>query len=43
MPETWDEGGSEKSMGVILTETYSYANMEPEEATFCSQAGTSVE
>lgn len=37
MSETWDEGGYLESMGVILAETHSNRDMEPEEFTSCSQ------
>ena len=41
--ETWDKGGVEESVGVILTVTHYIENMEPEEAAFYSQAETPVE
>ena len=41
--ETWDKGGTQESMGVTLAVTHSIGDMEPEEATSCSQAGTPVE
>ena len=40
VPETWDAGASQESMGVTFAETHSSGDMEPEEATSCSQAGT---
>ena len=41
--ETWDKGGTEESMEVTLAMTTYSGDMEPEEATFCSQTGTPVE
>ena len=41
--EAWNKGGTQESMGVTLAVTYNIGNMEPEEATSCSQAGTPVE
>ena len=41
--DTWDKGGAQESMGVTLAVTHSIGDMEPEEATSCSQAGTPVE
>ena len=41
--ESWDKGGTQESMGVTLAVTHSIGDMEPEEATSCSQAGTPVE
>jgi hypothetical protein len=38
MPETWDAGLT-GAKGVILAETHSSGDLEPEEATSCSQAG----
>jgi len=43
MPETWDRRVSQESMGLTLTESHSSGDMEFEEATSCSQAGTPVE
>ena len=43
MPETWNGGGSQESMGVILAETHNSGDMEPKEAISCSQAGTPLE
>ena len=43
VPQTWDGEGSHESIGVPLTETHSSEDMEPEEATSCSKAGTPVE
>ena len=40
--ETWYKGSAQESMGVTLVVTQSIGDMEPEEATFCSQIGTSV-
>ena len=37
--ESWDKGGTQESMGVILAVTYYIGDMEPEEATSYSQAG----
>jgi hypothetical protein len=37
--ETWSEGGPQESMEVTLAERYSSGDMEPKEATSCSQAG----
>jgi hypothetical protein len=39
MPETWNGGGSQESMGVTLAETPSSGDIEPEETTSYSQAG----
>ena len=39
MPETWNRGGSQESMGVILAETHNSGDMEPEEDISYSQAG----
>jgi hypothetical protein len=33
-------GGSQKSMWVMLAETHSSGDMEPEEDIYCSQAGS---
>jgi hypothetical protein len=41
--ETWDRAGTQESMGVTLAVTHSIGDMEPEEATSCSQAGTTME
>ena len=41
--ETWDKRGTQETMGVILAVTHYIGDMEPEEATSCSQAGTPVE
>ena len=41
--ETWEKGGAQESMGVTLAVTHSIGDMEPEEATSCSQPGTLVE
>ena len=43
MPETCDRGGTQKINGVTLTGPHSIGDMEPEEATSCSQAETPVE
>ena len=43
MPETWDRGNSQESMGVTLAVTHSIGDMEPEEATFYIQARAPVE
>ena len=41
--ETWYKGGAQESMGVTLAVTHNIWGMEPEEATFCSHAGTPME
>jgi len=41
--ETWIKGGSQESIGLILAETHSTGDVEPEEVTSCSQAWTPVE
>ena len=43
--ETQNKGDSQESMGggVTLAMTHNIGDMEPEEATSCSQAGTPVE
>ena len=41
--ETWDKGGAQESMGMTLAMSHYNGNMEPEEATSCSQTGTLVE
>ena len=41
--ETWDKGGTQDSVRVTLAVTHYTGDMEPEEATSCSQAGTPVE
>ena len=41
--ETWDKGGAQESMGCDLAVTHYTGDMEPEEATSCSQAGAPVE
>jgi hypothetical protein len=38
--KTWVKGGTEESMGVRLAVTHYIRDMEPEEATACSEAGT---
>jgi hypothetical protein len=38
--ETWDRGSPQESRRVTLAETHSSGDMEPEEATYCGQAGT---
>ena len=43
VPDTWGRGGYQESVGVTLAVTHSIKNMEPEEATSYSQAGTPVE
>ena len=40
MTETWDKVGTQESMGLTLAVIHSTGDMEPEEATSCSQAGT---
>jgi hypothetical protein len=39
----WDKGGAQETAGVILAVSYYIGDMEPEEATSCSQTGTPVE
>jgi hypothetical protein len=41
--ETWDKGNTQESMEVTLAVTHNTVDIEPEEATSCSQAGTPVE
>lgn len=41
--ENHDRGCTQESMGLTFAETYSSGDIEPEEATFCSQAGPLVE
>jgi hypothetical protein len=43
--EIWDKVSVQESVvvGVTLAVTHSIEDMEPEKATFCSQAGTPVE
>ena len=36
--ETWDKGSTQESMGVSLAMTHYIENVEPEDATSCSQA-----
>jgi hypothetical protein len=43
LAEIWDRGGTQESMGMILVETHGSGNMESEETTSCSQAGTPAE
>ena len=43
MTETWDEGGTQESMGVILAITHYTGDTELAEGASCSQAGTPVE
>ena len=43
MLETWEEKGSQGSMGVTFAETHSSEDMETEEATSCNQAGSPLE
>ena len=43
MPETWDGGGSQELVRVTFVETHSSGDIEPEEATSYSQAGSPVE
>jgi hypothetical protein len=35
--ESWDMGGIQSSIGMNLAVTHSIAEMEPKEATYCSQ------
>lgn len=42
-PETWDGGGFQESVDMTLAKTHSSGDMEPEEATSYTQAGTPVE
>jgi hypothetical protein len=39
----WDKGGIQESVGVILAVIHYTGDMEHEQATSCSQAGTPVE
>jgi hypothetical protein len=41
--ETWGKGCIQESMGLTLVVTHSTGDMEPEEATSYSQAGTPME
>jgi hypothetical protein len=41
--ENWDRVGTQESMGVTWAVTHNIGDMEPEEATSCSQAGVPVE
>ena len=41
--KTWDSGGSQDSMGVLLALPLSIGDMEPEVATSSREAGTPVE
>ena len=43
VPEAWDRVGVQELVGVTLGVTHSIGDMEPEEATSCSQPGTLVE
>jgi hypothetical protein len=43
MIETWNREGSQESMWGTLAEKHSNVDMEPEEATSCTQVGPSVE
>jgi hypothetical protein len=36
VPETFEGRGTQESMGVILAETHSCGDIEPEEATSCN-------
>ena len=40
--ETWDNRGAQESLWVTLHVTNYFEDMEPEDATSCSQAGTSL-
>jgi hypothetical protein len=42
-PETWDGGGSQESIRMTLAGMLNSGDIEPEEATSCSQAGHPVE
>jgi hypothetical protein len=39
----WNKGGAQESVRVTLAMTHYIKDMEPEEAIFCSQTGTTVE
>ena len=41
--ETWDKEGAQESIGVTLAVTHYTGDMELEEVTSCSQAGTPLE
>jgi hypothetical protein len=41
--KTWGKEGAQESMGMILAVTHSIGDMEPEEVTSWSQAGTPME
>jgi len=43
MTETWNEGGTQESIEVTLTMLHRIGNVEPGEATSCSQARTPME
>jgi hypothetical protein len=43
VPEIWNRGDTQESMGVIFTVTLSTGDMKPKDATSCNQAGTPVE
>ena len=43
IPETWNRGSSQESVGVTLAETHNSGHIKPEEATSCIQAGTTVD
>jgi hypothetical protein len=40
--ETWDNRSAQESLQVTLHVTNNFEDMEPEDATSCSQAGTSL-
>ncbi len=42
VPETWPKGGTQESM-VVTKMRFAEVGYEPEEVTFCSQAGIPVE
>ena len=41
--ETWDKGGTQESNRVFLAVTHYSMDIEPEETSSCSQAGTPME
>lgn len=43
VPKTWDRGGSQESLWMTLAKMPNYRDMEPAEATSCSQAGPPVD
>lgn len=41
--ETLDKSGTQESVGVTLTVTHNFRDLETEDATSCIQAGTPME